>query len=438
MNAIVKGHNEHFSAAVQKLKDEKRYRIFVNLERSAARFPLALWRPDDISEEPRDVTIWCSNDYLGMGGHAAVVEAAAQAIGLHGAGAGGTRNISGTHNPIVELERDLADLHGKEAALVFTSGWISNLAGISTIASLLPDCLILSDALNHNSMIEGVRRAGCEKTVFGHNDVADLERQLAAQPRERAKLIVFESLYSMDGDIAPIAQIVNLAEKYNAMTYIDEVHAVGMYGPRGGGVCEREGLMHRIDVIEGTLAKGFGALGGYIAAKAEIVDAVRSYAPQFIFTTTLPPMVTASASAAVRHLKTSGVERARHQYMAAATKHALQAAGLPVLENPSHIVPLMVGDAERCKAASDLLMRRHSVYIQPINYPTVAIGTERLRITPTPRHTEAHLTDLVEALVDVWKTLELPFTTAKILPLRRAVPKADPACIYPEMRKAAE
>jgi 5-aminolevulinate synthase len=438
MNAIVKGHNEHFSAAVQKLKDEKRYRIFVNLERSAARFPLALWRPDDANEAPRDVTIWCSNDYLGMGGHDAVLEAAAQAIGLHGAGAGGTRNISGTHNPIVELERDLADLHGKEAALVFTSGWISNLAGISTIASLLPDCLILSDALNHNSMIEGVRRAGCEKTVFRHNDVADLERQLAAQPRGRAKLIVFESLYSMDGDIAPIAEIVELAERYNAMTYIDEVHAVGMYGPRGGGVCEREGLMHRIDVIEGTLAKGFGALGGYIAAKAEIVDAVRSYAPQFIFTTTLPPMVTASASAAVRHLKTSGVERARHQYMAAATKHALQAAGLPVLENPSHIVPLMVGDAERCKAASDLLMRRHSIYIQPINYPTVAIGTERLRITPTPRHTEAHLSDLVESLVDVWKTLELPFASAKILPLRRVLSTTEPACVYPEMRKAAE
>ena len=334
-----------------------------------------------------------------------MLEAAAAAIGLHGAGAGGTRNISGTHNPIVELERDLADLHGKEAALVFTSGWISNLAAISTIAGLLPDCLILSDALNHNSMIEGVRRSGCEKQMFRHNDVADLERLLAAQPRERAKLIVFESLYSMDGDIAPIAAIADLAEKYNAMTYIDEVHAVGMYGARGGGVCEREGLMDRIDVIEGTLAKGFGALGGYIAAKAEIVDAVRSYAPQFIFTTTLPPMVTASARAAVRHLKTSGVERARHQYMAAATKHALQAAGLPVLENPSHIVPLMVGDAERCKAASDLLMRRHAIYIQPINYPTVAIGTERLRITPTPRHTEAHLAELVEALVDVWRTL---------------------------------
>jgi 5-aminolevulinate synthase len=438
MNAIVKNHNQHFAAAIQKLKDEKRYRIFANLERNAARFPLALWRPDDASEAARDVTIWCSNDYLGMGGHPAVLEAAAAAIGLHGAGAGGTRNISGTHNPIVELERDLADLHGKEAALVFTSGWISNLAGISTIASLLPNCLIFSDALNHNSMIEGVRRSGCEKTVFRHNDVADLERQLAAQPHDRAKLICFESLYSMDGDIAPIREIADLADKYNAMTYIDEVHAVGMYGERGGGVCEREGLMHRIDVIEGTLAKGFGALGGYIAAKTEIVDAVRSYAPQFIFTTTLPPMVTASASAAVRHLKSSGAERARHQYMAAMTKHALQAAGLPVLENTSHIVPLMVGDAERCKAASDLLMRRHAIYIQPINYPTVAIGAERLRITPTPRHTEAHLSDLVESLVDVWKALDLPFVASKIVPLRRAAPKVDPACVYPEMRKAAE
>ena len=384
------------------------------------------------------MTIWCSNDYLGMGGHPAVLAAAAEALGLHGAGAGGTRNISGTHNPIVELERELADLHGKEAALVFTSGWISNLAGISTIASLLPDCLIVSDALNHNSMIEGVRRSGCEKTVFRHNDVAHLEELLAAQPLARAKLIVFESLYSMDGDIAPVAEIADLAEKYNAMTYIDEVHAVGMYGPRGGGLCEREGLMDRIDVIEGTLAKGFGALGGYIAAKAEIVDAVRSYAPQFIFTTTLPPMVTASALAAIRHLKSSTVERARHQYMAAATKHALQAAGLPVLENPSHIVPLMVGDAEQCKAASDLLIRRHAIYIQPINYPTVAIGTERLRITPTPRHTEAHLADLVESLVDVWETLRLPFVSAKIVPLRRPAPLPEPACVYPEMRKAAE
>jgi 5-aminolevulinate synthase len=438
MKPTDKNYNQHFAAAVQKLKDEKRYRVFANLERNAYRFPTALWRPEDPSEQPRDVTIWCSNDYLGMGGHPDVVAAAAAAIGLHGAGAGGTRNISGTHNPIVELERELADLHHKEAALVFTSGWVSNLAGISTIASLLPDCLIISDALNHNSMIEGIRRSGCQKQVFRHNDVADLERLLAAQPRERAKLILFESLYSMDGDIAPIAEIVDLAEKYNAMTYIDEVHAVGMYGARGGGLCEREGLMDRIDVIEGTLAKGFGALGGYIAAKAEIVDAVRSYAPQFIFTTTLPPMVTASARAAIRRLKTSDVERARHQFMALATKHALMAAGLPVLENPSHIVPLMIGDAAHCKAASDLLIRRHSIYIQPINYPTVAIGAERLRITPTPRHTEAHLADLVEAIVDVWRELDLPFTSARILPLRRPAQVSEPACVYPQMRNAAE
>jgi 5-aminolevulinate synthase len=438
MKPTDKNYNQHFSTAVQKLKDEKRYRVFANLERNARRFPLAHWRPEDPREHARDVTIWCSNDYLGMGGHPDVLAAAAASLDLHGAGAGGTRNISGTHNPIIELEREIADLHAKEAALVFTSGWVSNLAAISTIASLLPDCLILSDALNHNSMIEGIRRSGCEKVTWRHNDVADLERLLAAQPRERAKLIAFESLYSMDGDISPIAEIADLADKYNAMTYIDEVHAVGMYGPRGGGVCEREGLMDRIDVIEGTLAKGFGALGGYIAAKAEIVDAVRSYAPQFIFTTTLPPMVTASARAAIRRLKTSDEERVRHQFMALATKHALLAAGLPVLENRSHIVPLMIGDASRCKAASDLLMRRHSIYIQPINYPTVAIGTERLRITPTPRHTEAHLADLVEALVDVWRELDLPFTDAKIIPLRRPEARPEPACTYPEMRNAAE
>jgi 5-aminolevulinate synthase len=374
-----------------------------------------------------------------MGGHAKPREAAIRAVDRHGAGAGGTRNISGTHNPIVELEAELADLHRKPAALVFTSGWISNLAGISTIASLLPDCLILSDALNHNSMIEGVRRSGCEKRIWRHNDLAHLEELLVSAGRERAKLIVFESLYSMDGDIAPVAAVAALAKKYNAMTYIDEVHAVGIYGDRGGGICEREGVMDQIDVIEGTLAKGFGALGGYIAASAAIVDAVRSYAPQFIFTTTLPPMVAASACAAVRHLKTSGEERERHRHMAMMTKHALRAAGLPVMDNPSHIVPVMVGDAQRCKAASDLLMRRHAIYIQPINYPTVAIGTERLRITPTPLHTEVHVAHLVEALVDVWQTLGLKFVEAQILPLRRARPTtADPHCVYPEMKKAAE
>ncbi len=429
-------YQSRFEAAIADLKREDRYRIFANLERDAARFPLALWRPVGQEHAPREVTIWCSNDYLGMGGHEDVIEASVRAARAHGAGAGGTRNISGTHRPIVELERELADLHGKQAALVFTSGWISNLAGISTIASLLPDCLILSDALNHNSMIEGVKRSGCEKKVFRHNDVGHLEELLAAEPVERAKLVVFESLYSMDGDIAPIAEIVALAKRYGAMTYIDEVHAVGMYGPRGGGLAEREGLMGEIDVIEGTLAKGFGSMGGYIAASAALIDAVRSYAPQFIFTTTLPPSVAASASAAVRHLKASDVERERHQANARLVKHALQAAGLPVLENPSHIVPVMVRDAAKCRRASELLLERHGIYIQPINYPTVARGTERLRITPTPRHSEAQVAALVEALVDVWSTLGLPFEAPKVVPLRR--PSVEAACAYPEMKKAAE
>ncbi len=437
MNPIALTYDLHFRSAIARLKAENRYRVFANLERDAARFPTALWRPEGEEDAPREVTIWCSNDYLGMGGHATVLEAAKDALDRHGAGAGGTRNISGTHNPIVQLEAELADLHGKPAALVFTSGWISNLAGISTIASLLPNCLILSDALNHNSMIEGIRRSGCEKQVWRHNDLAHLEELLKAAGKERAKLIVFESLYSMDGDIAPVAEIITLAEKYNALTYVDEVHAVGMYGERGGGICQREGVESRVDIVEGTLAKGYGALGGYIAASPAIVDAVRSYAPQFIFTTTLPPMIAACAHAAVRHLKSSDEERTRHQYMAMLTKHALRAAGLPVMDNNSHIVPLMVGDAARCKEASDLLLRRHSIYIQPINYPTVALGTERLRITPTPRHDEAHVAELVEALVDVWSTLGLPFTESQVIPLRARQPK--PAhCTYPEMKQAAE
>src|SRR6202451_1319155 len=432
-------YQRSFEDAIARLKAEGRYRVFANLERDARRFPIAQWRPEGEEDRPREVTVWCSNDYLSMGGHPDVIEASVKAVCAHGAGAGGTRTFSGTHNPIVELEAELADLHGKPAALAFTSGWVSNLAAISTIAGLLPNCLILSDALNHNSMIEGIRRASCEKKVWRHNDVGHLEQLLIAAGRERAKLILFESLYSMDGDIAPVAEIVALAEKYNALTYIDEVHAVGMYGPRGGGVCEREGVMDRIDIVEGTLAKGFGALGGYIAANAVIVDAVRSCAPSFIFTTTLPPMVAASACAAVRHLKESGAERARPQHMAGLTKHALRAAGLPILENPSHIVPLMVGDAGRCKAATDLLLERHAIYIQPINYPTVAVGTERLRITPTPRHTEAHVAELVEALVDVWRTLSLPFVEARILPLRAGRSTIiDPHCAYPEMKKAAE
>lgn len=436
MSAVGMNYENCFEDAIARLKSENRYRIFANLERDATQFPNALWRPDDGA--PRDVTIWCSNDYLGMGGHRKVLDAAIHAAERHGAGAGGTRNISGTHHPIVTLEAELAELHGKQAALAFTSGWISNLASISTIASLLPDCLILSDALNHNSMIEGIRRSGCQKQVWRHNDVAHLEELLRAGGPDRAKLIVFESLYSMDGDIAPVAQIVALAEKYNALTYVDEVHAVGMYGARGGGISERDGVNGRIDVIEGTLAKGFGVLGGYIAASAAIVDAVRSYAPSFIFTTTLPPMVAASACAAVRHLKESQAERERHQHMAALVKHALRAAGLPILENNSHIVPLMVGDARRCKAASDLLLRRHGIYIQPINYPTVALGTERLRITPTPRHAEEHVAALVEAVVDVWSYLELPFTESKVIPLRRPQSTAPAHCAYPEMKQAAE
>ncbi len=442
MGGVAGFHQQHFLAAIARLRAQNRYRVFVNLERSAARFPTALWRPED-GGAPRDVTIWCSNDYLGMGGHPQSLEAGRQALERHGVGAGGTRNISGTHNPIIELEAELADLHGKEAALVFTSGWISNLAGIATVSSLLPNCLILSDAFNHNSMIEGIRRSGCQKRIWRHNDLGHLEDLLRAEDIARPKLIVFESLYSMDGDITPVKAIVELAHKYQALTYIDEVHAVGMYGARGGGIGERDGVMDRIDIIEGTLAKGFGALGGYIAANAAIIDAVRSYAPSFIFTTALPPVIAASAAAAVRHLKSSDAERDLHRQAVGLTKHALRAAGLPVLEGDSHIVPVMVRDAALCKAASDLLLQRHDIYIQPINYPTVDVGAERLRITPTPRHTAAHVAALVEALVDVWKALRLPFVSAQILPiqqlasLRQAAP-AEAHCAYPEMKKAAE
>ena len=421
-----------FEEAVGKLKTERRYRVFAELERDAARFPFASWHSPD--GNVRDVTIWCSNDYLGMGCNPDVIDAMCKAAQAHGAGAGGTRNISGTSHPVVQLEAELADLHGKDAALVFTSGWISNLAGISTIADLLPNCLILSDALNHNSMIEGIRRSSAERQVWRHNDVAHLEELLAAQPLERAKLIVFESLYSMDGDIAPIAAICDLAEKYNAMTYIDEVHAVGMYGPRGGGVAERDGQMKRIDIIEGTLAKGFGNLGGYIAADAAIIDAVRSYAPSFIFTTALPPAVAAAAAEAVRIAKRRPELRMGHQRQAWLTKHALAAAGLPVMDNPSHIVPVFVGDAEKCKAASDLLMERHAIYIQPINYPTVPRGEERLRITPTPLHNDALVSKLIEAIVDVWKTLGLEFVAPRSIEAPHA---NDAECTYPGHKRAA-
>jgi 5-aminolevulinate synthase len=400
-------YEDFFANAIARLRDERRHRVFANLERIAMRFPHAIWHAP---EGPREVVIWCSNDYLGMGQHPKVINAMVETATRMGAGAGGTRNISGTNHPLVELEREIADLHGKAAALVFTSGYVSNTAGISTIAKLMPNCLILSDASNHNSMIEGIRQSGSEKQIWRHNDVAHLEALLAASDPARPKLIVFESLYSMDGDVAPIQRICDLAERYAAMTYCDEVHAVGMYGPRGAGVSARDGAMDRIDVIEGTLGKAFGCLGGYISGSANLIDAVRSYAPGFIFTTALPPAVCAAATAAIRHLKASDCERQRHQERAARVKATLSAAALPVLLSETHIVPVMVGDPEKCKTASDLLLAQHGIYIQPINYPTVPKGTERLRITPTPYHEDRLVDALAEALVDVWRQLELPLT----------------------------
>ncbi|RYH06227.1 MAG: 5-aminolevulinate synthase, partial [Alphaproteobacteria bacterium] len=342
------------------------------------------------------------------GQHEKVIRAMQDTAAKLGAGAGGTRNISGTNRPLVELERSLADLHRKESALVFTSGFVSNEAAIATIARLLPNCIIFSDQLNHASMIQGVRQSGMQKQIFRHNDVAHLREQLAAVDRKRPKLICFESVYSMDGDIAPIKEICDLAEEFGALTYIDEVHAVGMYGPRGGGIADRDGLMDRIDIIEGTLAKGFGVMGGYVAANRAIIDAIRSYAPEFIFTTALPPALCAAARAAVDHLKTSSVEREAQQRQAGLAKMILADAGLPVLKTETHIVPVMVGDARLCKAASDMLLEKHNIYIQPINYPTVPKGTERLRITPTPLHTDEMIIELRHALVSVWASLEIP------------------------------
>lgn len=395
-----------FEDAVMALRQEKRYRVFADLQRIAGRFPRALYR--DTAGNSREISIWCSNDYLGMGQNDLVISAMQEAAGELGAGAGGTRNISGTNRPLVELERSLADLHRKEAALVFTSGFISNEASISTIARLMPDCVIFSDQLNHASMIAGVRQSGMQRHIFRHNDMAHLRELLEATDKQRPKLICFESVYSMDGDTAPIEEIADLAQEYGALTYIDEVHAVGLYGPRGGGICERDGLMDRIDIIEGTLAKGYGTMGGYIAANEAIVDAVRSYAPEFIFTTALPPALCAAARASIEHLKTSSAERDAHQRQAQRTKQMLSEAGLPVMPTETHIVPLIVGDARLCKAASDMLLEKHNIYIQPINYPTVPKGTERLRITPTPLHTDEMIAELRDALVSVWDVLDMP------------------------------
>jgi 5-aminolevulinate synthase len=397
----------YFANSLARLRDEHRYRNFVELERVAGRFPRAVWHAPD---GPRDIVVWCSNDYLGMAQHPNVVAAMVETALRMGTGAGGTRNIAGTNHPLVLLERELADLHEKQAALVFTSGYVSNQSGISTIASLIPDCLILSDALNHNSMIAGVRQSGAERQIWRHNDTWHLEELLVAAGPQRPKLVVFESLYSMDGDLAPIERICDLAERYGAMTYCDEVHAVGMYGPRGAGVAARQGVMDRVDVIEGTLAKAFGCLGGYIAGTANLVDAVRSHAHGFIFTTALPPAICAAATAALKHLKTSQYERRVHQERAAQLKAALRRASLPAMSTDTHIVPVLVGDPQKCRAASDLLLTRHGIYIQPINYPTVPRGTERLRITPSPMHDIAMIDHLVDALVDVWRCLNLRFS----------------------------
>ncbi|WP_394198046.1 5-aminolevulinate synthase [Litoreibacter albidus] len=393
-------YDSALDAALQRLHDEGRYRTFIDVERERGNFPHAVrTKPDGTTQ---DVTIWCGNDYLGMGQHPAVLDAMHEAIDATGAGSGGTRNISGTTVYHKRLEAELADLHRKDAALLFTSAYIANDATLSTLPKLFPGLVILSDSLNHASMIEGIRRNGGDKRIFKHNDLDDLRAQLKAVPANVPKLIAFESIYSMDGDFAPIEAILDIADEYNALTYIDEVHAVGMYGPRGAGVAERDGLMGRIDIINGTLAKAYGVMGGYIAASAKMCDAIRSYAPGFIFTTSLPPAVAAGAAASVAHLKTDTKLRKRHQDGAAALKLRLKGLGLPLIDHGSHIVPVHVGDPVKCKMLSDRLLDDHGIYVQPINFPTVPRGTERLRFTPSPVHGPDQVDALVNALDGLW------------------------------------
>jgi 5-aminolevulinate synthase len=399
MTSAAFDHQSFFAAELNRLREEGRYRVFAELERSAGKFPHAKRYVDG---QVQDVTIWCANDYLGMGQHPKVIEATCAALKAYGTGAGGTRNISGTSHEHVLLEQELASLHGKEAALLFTSGYVSNWATLGALASGIPGCVVLSDAGNHASMIEGIRHSRAERRIFKHNDLADLEAQLKDVPREQPKLIAFESVYSMDGDIGDIRGICDLADDYGAMTYLDEVHAVGMYGPHGGGIAEREGQMHRLTVIEATLGKAFGMVGGYIAASRELCDYVRSFASGFIFTTALPPAIAAGARVAVAHLKQSDFERQRQRRAVAKVRAALKATGIPMIDNQSHIVPVMVGNAAKCKMISDILIERYGIYIQPINYPTVPQGTERLRITPSPFHTDEDIAKLAGALSDLW------------------------------------
>ena len=393
-------YNQHYARAIERVKSEGRYRVFNDLERIAGTFPHAR-----SYRTGKDIIVWCANDYLGMGQHPDVLAAMRDTIAHMGAGSGGTRNISGTHHKIVELEHTLAELHQKESALVFTSGYIANEATLSTLGSILPEAIIFSDAMNHASMIHGVRHSGADKKIFRHNDVAHLRQLLAATDVRRPKIIAFESVYSMDGDIGPLKEIIRLAKQYQAITYLDEVHAVGMYGEHGAGIAEREGLMDEIDIIQGTLAKAFGIMGGYIAASSQIIDVVRSYAPGFIFTTSLPPALAAGATASIRHLMRSSIEREQHQAKAQRLKELLSDAGIPVMPSNTHIVPVLVGDPVRCKEASDLLLTEHGMYVQPINYPTVPRGTERLRFTPTPLHSEEMRVGLRDAMVDVFAKL---------------------------------